>query len=90
MKEGSGGPTPIPCFCPEPQAATVMGCLLHALRREFAKRLWGDLWFHPEDRVFRRTAPRGGPGGERSFVQFVLEPLYKMYSTVIGERGWGG
>ncbi len=64
-------------------------CASHVARREFAKRLWGDLWFHPEDRVFRRTAPRGGPGGERSFVQFVLEPLYKMYSTVIGERGWG-
>ncbi|GLC44572.1 hypothetical protein PLESTB_001320500 [Pleodorina starrii] len=57
--------------------------------RELAKRLWGDLYFHSEERVFRRTPPRtAGPGGstERSFVQFILEPLYKMYSTVIGEH----
>lgn len=61
--------------------------------REFAKRLWGDLYFHPEERVFRRTPARsGGTGGssERTFVQFVLEPLYKMYSTVIGEAMQSG
>ncbi|KAG2486973.1 hypothetical protein HYH03_014346 [Edaphochlamys debaryana] len=53
--------------------------------REFAKRLWGDLYFHPEERVFRRTPPRTGTS-ERSFVTFVLEPLYKVYSAVIGEH----
>ncbi len=61
-------------------------------RRELAKRLWGDLYFHPEERVFRKTPPRSpGAGGstERSFVQFVLEPLYKMYSSVIGRVGQG-
>lgn len=45
-----------------------------------AKRLWGDLYFHPDTRTFKRKAPEGG--GERSFVQFVLEPLYKLYSQV--------
>ena len=35
--------------------------------------------------MFRRTPPRAGV--ERSFVQFVLEPLYKMYSAVIGAFG---
>ena len=29
-----------------------------------------------------RQAPKGG--AERSFVQFVLEPLYKIYSTIVG------
>ena len=62
--------------------------------RELTRRLWGELYFHPDQRVFRRTAPRGG-AAERSFVQFVLEPLYKVYSQVLGEYpylggGWAG
>ena len=50
-----------------------------------ARRLWGDYYFHAADRRFRRTRPDGGEGGARSFVEFVLEPLYKVYSTIIGE-----
>lgn len=50
---------------------------------QFASRLWGDWYFHP-DRTFKRRAPQGG--GERTFVQFILEPLYKLYSQVIGEH----
>ncbi|KAK9817833.1 hypothetical protein WJX72_002861 [[Myrmecia] bisecta] len=52
--------------------------------KEFARRLWGDVYFHPDKRVFRKKAPAAG--GERSFVQFILEPLYKIYSTVVGEH----
>ena len=52
--------------------------------REFARRLWGDVWFHPDTRTFRRKAPQGVPDVQRSFVQFVLEPLYKIYSQVRG------
>ncbi len=48
--------------------------------REFARRLWGDVYFHPDSRTFRKTAPAGG--AQRSFVQFVLEPVYKIYSQV--------
>mmetsp|Transcript_22656 Transcript_22656/g.57692 ORF Transcript_22656/g.57692 Transcript_22656/m.57692 type:complete len:994 (-) Transcript_22656:539-3520(-) len=54
--------------------------------REFAKRLWGDIWFHEDSRMFRKKAPAGRAGVERSFVQFILEPLYKVYSQVIGEH----
>eukprot|EP00201_Polytomella_parva_P023615 CAMPEP_0175046266 /NCGR_PEP_ID=MMETSP0052_2-20121109/4931_1 /TAXON_ID=51329 ORGANISM="Polytomella parva, Strain SAG 63-3" /NCGR_SAMPLE_ID=MMETSP0052_2 /ASSEMBLY_ACC=CAM_ASM_000194 /LENGTH=1056 /DNA_ID=CAMNT_0016309985 /DNA_START=63 /DNA_END=3230 /DNA_ORIENTATION=+ len=51
--------------------------------RQFTRRLWGDVYFQPQTRTFRRTAPPGG--GARSFVQFILEPLYKVYSQVVGE-----
>lgn len=47
---------------------------------KFASRLWGDLYYHPDTRTFKRKAPING--GERSFVQFILEPLYKIYSQV--------
>lgn len=52
--------------------------------KAFAKRLWGEFFFEENTSVFRkRTA---GENRERSFVQFVLEPLYKIYSTILGEN----
>lgn len=51
---------------------------------KFASRLWGDFYYHPDTRTFKKKPPVGG--GERSFVEFVLEPLYKIYSQVIGEH----
>lgn len=50
---------------------------------ELAKRLWGD-WYHdPQKRVFTKSKPKGEIS--RTFVQFVLEPLYKIYAQAIGE-----
>ncbi|KAJ0988197.1 hypothetical protein J5N97_006553 [Dioscorea zingiberensis] len=51
---------------------------------KFAARLWGDLYYHPDSRTFKKKSLPGG--GDRSFVQFILEPLYKIYSQVIGEH----
>ncbi len=53
---------------------------VHMDAAEFARRLWGDLYYHAETRTFRKKPPERG--GERSFVQFILEPLYKIYSQV--------
>jgi U5 small nuclear ribonucleoprotein component len=55
--------------------------------KQFARRLWGDTYFHDDTRVFRKKPPPGG--GERSFVQFILEPLYKIYSQAVGEHPVG-
>jgi U5 small nuclear ribonucleoprotein component len=52
---------------------------------EFAKRLWGDIYFDPSDRKFKRKAPQDKI--QRTFVHFILEPLYKIYSHVVGEEG---
>ncbi|EFJ13644.1 hypothetical protein SELMODRAFT_231460 [Selaginella moellendorffii] len=51
---------------------------------KFASRLWGDYYYHSDTRTFKKTPPASG--GDRSFVQFVLEPLYKIYSQLIGEH----
>ncbi|KAL8189592.1 hypothetical protein R6Q57_029158 [Mikania cordata] len=51
---------------------------------KFAARLWGDYYYDPATRTFKKNQPASG--AERSFVQFILEPLYKIYSQVIGEH----
>lgn len=50
---------------------------------EFSKRLWGDIFFNPRSRKFTRKAQE--ERARRSFVHFVLEPIYKLYSHTISE-----
>ncbi|KAK2625721.1 hypothetical protein QTJ16_005033 [Diplocarpon rosae] len=50
---------------------------------EFARRLWGDIFYNPRKRSFTRKAVE--EGAKRSFVNFVLEPIYKLYSHTISE-----
>jgi 116 kDa U5 small nuclear ribonucleoprotein component len=52
---------------------------------KFAQRLWGDIYFDARTRRFGRK-PADGSDGLRTFVQFVLEPIYKIYSHVVGEE----
>ncbi|CAK4634842.1 hypothetical protein LEN26_007633 [Aphanomyces euteiches] len=51
---------------------------------ELAKRLWGDLYYNPGARTFKSKIPY--EGAHRSFVQFILEPIYKIYAQVLGEE----
>jgi U5 small nuclear ribonucleoprotein component len=48
---------------------------------EFAKRLWGNIYFSASGRNFSRKAPDAE--SKRSFVHFILEPLYKLYTQVL-------
>ena len=50
---------------------------------DFAKRLWGDIYYNPESRKFSRKGME--EGSKRSFVNFVLDPIYKLYSHTISE-----
>nr|CAG4711326.1 unnamed protein product [Naegleria fowleri] len=50
--------------------------------KDFAKRLWGDLYFNRETRTFSKTP---NDLGKRSFVEFILEPLYKIYAHIVGQ-----
>ncbi|KAF7971251.1 hypothetical protein HWV62_21576 [Athelia sp. TMB] len=49
----------------------------------FAERLWGDIYFNEDTRKFTRK--QSDPEQNRSFVHFILEPLYKLYSNVLSE-----
>ncbi|EED96637.1 U5 small nuclear ribonucleoprotein, U5 snRNP [Thalassiosira pseudonana CCMP1335] len=57
----------------------------------FATRLWGNSYLDPKSRTFQRRAgdcspdPHTRMSPKRTFVQFVLEPMYKMYTLCVGE-----
>ncbi|KAK2063818.1 elongation factor Tu GTP binding domain-containing protein [Colletotrichum caudatum] len=50
---------------------------------DFAKRLWGDIYFNPEKRNFTRKPLE--TRSSRSFVNFVLEPIYKIFTHTISD-----
>lgn len=53
--------------------------------KTFATRLWGDMYFNQKTRKFSKKPAQSKAGGQRSFVEFVLEPLYKIFSQVVGD-----
>jgi len=51
--------------------------------KEFARRLWGDIYFNSKTRKFsKKPATSSSP---RSFIEFILEPLYKIFSQIVGD-----
>lgn len=50
----------------------------------FADRLWGNIFFNPETRKFTRK--QSDPEQHHTFIHFILEPLYKLYTQVISEE----
>jgi 116 kDa U5 small nuclear ribonucleoprotein component len=50
---------------------------------EFARRLWGDMFFDTNTRKFIKKPQLGGTSpSPRTFVHFILEPMYKLFSQV--------
>ena len=50
---------------------------------ELAKRLWGDVYYNPRKRTFTRKGVE--ERSARSFVHFVLEPMYKVFTHSISD-----
>ncbi|CAF4414494.1 unnamed protein product [Rotaria sp. Silwood2] len=48
-----------------------------------AKRLWGDIYYDSKTRTFGKKGATAN--ASRSFVQFILEPLYKILAHVVGD-----
>ena len=48
-----------------------------------AKFLWGDIYFDEKSQSFSK---KGKEGGQRTFVQFVLEPLYKIFAHCVAKE----
>ncbi len=53
---------------------------------DLARRLWGDIYYSPLDGSFSAAPSSGSPQGKkRTFVTFILEPIYKVYTHALGE-----
>lgn len=50
---------------------------------EFAKRLWGDIYYNNKTQKFSKKPPVST--SSRTFIEFILEPLYKIFSMVAGD-----
>ncbi|EMR11406.1 hypothetical protein PNEG_00429 [Pneumocystis murina B123] len=50
---------------------------------DFSQRLWGDIYYNPQSRNFTRKSVE--QDAKRTFVHFILEPLYKLYGQTLGE-----
>ena len=53
---------------------------------EFGKRLWGDCYLDPSTRRFHRASRECSTSVDRTFVTYVLKPIYKIYAACLGER----
>jgi len=52
--------------------------------KELARFFWGDVYFNYETHKFQ--AKPSGTGSNRSFVEFILDPFYKIVGQAIGEE----
>ena len=52
--------------------------------KTFAKLLWGDVFFNPTTKKFVKKPP-SNMTLQRSFVEFILEPLYKIMGYTVSE-----
>ncbi|KAI8452874.1 elongation factor EF-2 [Phakopsora pachyrhizi] len=50
----------------------------------FGKRLWGNIWYNPQEKKFLKR--NIGGDCKRTFDYFVMEPLYKLYGQVLGSE----
>lgn len=73
------------CFSlPQFAAAYVAAHGGHLTAPELAKRLWGDAYYHKDTRTFVKKRPSSF--AKRTFVEFVLDPLYKLHTAVVSDE----
>lgn len=49
----------------------------------FKKILWGDYYYNSETKKFSKRPQ--GTMRKRTFVEFILEPIYKIFSHTVGK-----
>ena len=50
---------------------------------QFALKLWGDMYFNAKTRKFSKKPTSATQ--QRTFIEFILEPLYKIFSQCVGD-----
>ncbi|KAK2612712.1 translation elongation factor 2 [Conoideocrella luteorostrata] len=52
-------------------------------RNKMMERLWGDNYFNPHTKKWTKTGKHEGKDLERAFNQFILDPIFKVFSAVM-------
>ena len=53
---------------------------------DLSKRLWGDWYVNEQtNAITKKKTSSSSSSSPRTFVQFILEPLYKIYAHILGE-----
>ncbi|KAK4456509.1 elongation factor 2 [Cladorrhinum samala] len=52
-------------------------------RNKMMERLWGDNYFNPATKKWTKTGTHNGKDLERAFNQFILDPIFKIFSAVM-------
>ncbi|KAI9797045.1 MAG: Elongation factor 2 [Candelina submexicana] len=52
-------------------------------KKKMMERLWGDNYFNPHTKKWTKTDTHEGKPLERAFNQFILEPIFKIFNTVM-------
>jgi elongation factor 2 len=57
-------------------------------REKMMSRLWGDNYFDPATKKWKKTAvlDEKGKATKRAFCQFVLEPIYQLFDAVMNDH----
>ncbi|KAK4235862.1 P-loop containing nucleoside triphosphate hydrolase protein [Achaetomium macrosporum] len=52
-------------------------------RNKMMERLWGDNYFNPATKKWSKSGTHEGKQLERAFCQFILDPIFKIFSAVM-------
>jgi len=52
--------------------------------QKLMKRLWGDNFYHGKEKKWKKDSQSGCE--KRAFVQFVLDPIYKVFDAIMNEK----
>lgn len=55
-------------------------------RNKMMERLWGDNYFNPHTKKWSKSGTHDGKQLERAFNQFILDPIFKIFSAVMNAR----
>ncbi|MCJ1423834.1 Elongation factor 2 [Sticta canariensis] len=55
-------------------------------RSKMMERLWGDNYFNPKTKKWTKVGEHEGKPLERAFNQFILDPIFKIFSTVMNHK----
>lgn len=68
---------------------TSKGRMIDVDGDQLANLLWGEVYFNPKTRVFLKLSKKSKAKPPlthtRAFLHFILNPIYKLYSHIIGE-----